>query len=77
MTQYVYKIKNQDGLFSSGQTNIRWIEDGKNWSSLRYLRMHLKLVGKGTPIDSPDYPYHNCSIVRFKIEEDETLETIK
>ena len=27
--------------------------------------------------DSEDYPYHGCSIVRLKVEEDEVLEVIK
>lgn len=77
MIQYVYKIKNKDGLYSSGQSKIRWIEDGKSWTSLRNLRMHLKYLENIISRDSEDYPYHGCSIVRFKIEEDEVLEVIK
>ena len=44
MIQYIYKIKNKEGLYSSGQSKIRWIDDGKSWTSLKNLRMHLKYL---------------------------------
>ncbi|MGL5348298.1 MAG: hypothetical protein ACRDA3_13190 [Peptostreptococcaceae bacterium] len=75
--QYVYKIRNRDGSFSSGLTDVKWSEGGKCWSSLRNLRLHLKVLSNKIDPSHPDYPYHNCSIVRFKIEEDEVLEVIK
>ena len=77
MVQYVYKIRSKEGLFSSGQSKVRWIEDGKSWTSLRNLRAHLKYLENLIPRDSEDYPYHGCSIVRFEVLEDEVLEVIK
>lgn len=77
MVTYVYKIRNSEGFFSIGTTKPKFTENGKYWSNLKFLRSHLSIIAKQTPKDHPDYPYHGCSIVRFKIEEDEVLENIK
>lgn len=75
--EYIYKIRTKDGLFSVGQSKPRFSEHGKCWTSMKFLRAHLRIVENVTPKGSPDYPYKNCSVVRFKLEEDEVLETFK
>ena len=38
----VYKIKNKNGLYSSGGTSPRFVKDGKCWGSIRQLKNHLR-----------------------------------
>lgn len=39
----VYKIRNKDGLFSTGTSSPRWTKEGKTWTSLGKLKNHLNL----------------------------------
>lgn len=36
-----FKIKNKDGLFSTGGTNPRFTKRGKTWGNLAHLSSHL------------------------------------
>jgi hypothetical protein len=38
----VYKIKNQDGLFSTGGTRPYFNKTGKTWSNIGHIKTHLK-----------------------------------
>lgn len=38
----IYKIKNKDGLFSTGTTHPRWTKKGKVWQSFRSVKLHLR-----------------------------------
>lgn len=38
----VYKIKNKDGLYSTGGTTPKFVKDGKVWSKLSHLKNHLR-----------------------------------
>jgi len=43
-TQKVYKIRNAEGLFSTGGTTPRWTKQGKTWTALNHLSAHLSLL---------------------------------
>jgi len=68
-----YRIKNEEGLYSSGGVAPSWvkIESAKTWKSVRALRLHLTTVQKGNHYMKPlsTYPYKNCNVQTFKIDE--------
>ena len=37
----MYKIRNKDGLFSTGGGNHKWHETGKTWKKLGHISSHL------------------------------------
>ncbi len=38
----IYKIENQDGLFSTGGRHPRWTKKGKIWQSFGAVKLHLR-----------------------------------
>lgn len=38
-----FKIKNKDGLFSTGGYTPRWTKRGKTWGSFQAIKLHLRL----------------------------------
>lgn len=38
----VYKIRNSKGLFSTGGSKPRFVKDGKVWSKLSHVKLHLR-----------------------------------
>jgi hypothetical protein len=69
----VYKIKNEDGLYSNGEAgNIKWNKQGKSWTSIGYLKVHLIAVYNR---NRPNFKkYKNCKIVRYEVVEAENLD---
>lgn len=70
----IYKIRNKEGLYSTGGTSPRWTKKGKSWSQLNHVRSHITLVktisGKDKYEIRPDlYPYNNCVLVTFQETE--------
>lgn len=61
----VYKIKRNDGLFSTGGMNPKFSKTGKIWTSMRYLKSHLTLVKENKTIDE----YNNCIIIIYDLVE--------
>lgn len=39
-----YKIRNPQGLFSTGGSTPRWTKRGKTWVALNHLNAHLALI---------------------------------
>lgn len=67
-----YKIKNKDGLFSTGGKSPKFKKKGKSWSSLGHLKNHLTLVN--------EYPnfhniYKDCVVVTYELTEVELAGT--
>lgn len=82
-SQNVYKIRNQEGLFSSGGTYPKWSKVGKVWASRNALSNHLTLVNDGGPYEERETRvargkeneqllkyYDGCSIVVYNIHEE-------
>lgn len=80
--QNVYKIRNKEGLFSSGGTYPKWSKIGKVWASRMALSNHLTLVNDGGPYEERETRvargkeneqllkyYNGCSIVVYDIHE--------
>ena len=40
----IYKIKNPDGLYSTGGSSPKWTRKGKTWVALNHLRAHLTFI---------------------------------
>jgi len=44
MTVHIYKIRNPQGLFSTGGATPSWSRRGKTWVALNHLNAHLTLI---------------------------------
>lgn len=42
----IYKIKNPQGLYSTGGSAPKWAKTGKTWVALNHLQAHLSLIRK-------------------------------
>ena len=62
----VYKIRNQDGLFSSGGTWPRFTKKGKIWKARGHLTNHLNQVHQGRVAHYYDQGAH---IVEYEVIE--------
>jgi len=40
----IFKIRNPQGLFSTGGSSPTWASKGKTWVALNHLRSHLTLI---------------------------------
>lgn len=40
----IFKIRNPEGLFSTGGSRPTWSRKGKTWVALNHLRAHLTLI---------------------------------
>ena len=71
-----YRIKNEDGLYSSGRFDPDFvsIEKSKLWRSIRALKLHLHGVREGNHYNNPikPYPYDDCIVEIFEIQERKT-----
>jgi hypothetical protein len=38
----IYKIENEEGLFSTGTRNPKWTKKGKIWQSFGAVKLHLR-----------------------------------
>ena len=66
----IYKIKNPQGLFSTGGATPMWTSKGKSWSSIGYIKSHL------TGLRSSEY-YENCNIVEYEMIETTLMPAIE
>lgn len=61
----IFKIKNQQGLFSTGGIFPEWSKRGKVWKTLGNLKSHLTLIA-----NERNYKiYNGCNIVEFEMIE--------
>lgn len=60
----IYKIRNQEGLYSTGGSYVHWTKMGKTWQNLAHLKCHLAMLGKHL-----EQTYKDCKIVTFEIIE--------
>jgi len=75
----VYKIRNREGLFSTGGLTPRWKKVGKTWVALQHVNSHINMVRKeyvryiGRPYCSDIvYPYIDCAVVEYTVQENAT-----
>lgn len=68
----IWKVRNQNGLFSSGGATPWFKKDGKSWNSLDGIKKHLKIILQHKDQNDPDW-YKNCDVVCYNIKEIETL----
>lgn len=62
----VYKIRNKDGLFSSGGMRPNWVKQGKIWQQLGHVHSHIQqLTSNYTPADV----YKDAEVVEAEITE--------
>lgn len=54
----VYKIKNSEGLFSTGGYNPNWTKRGKSWGSMSALKSHLRQFCHDYKTDSNPYRFY-------------------
>lgn len=65
----VYKIRNKNGLFSTGGTTPRWKKKGKTWTSFQYVQAHLNMICKYCEKYKYLDPYVNCVVVEYSVTE--------
>jgi len=39
----IYKIKNSEGLYSTGGSRPKWTKRGKTWSQMNFVKNHLRM----------------------------------
>lgn len=62
----VYKIRNKDGLFSTGGMRPTWTKQGKVWQQLGHVHSHIQQLTTGyTPADV----YKDADVVEAEITE--------
>lgn len=64
MSDVFYKIRRDDGLFSTGGTSPYFNEDGKVWHKRGHLSNHLAQFN-AHQIRGPKSPYAGCKIVSY------------
>jgi len=67
----IVKIKNKDGLFSKGSSYPYFTKKGKMWSSLGYMKSHLRQLKKDYAMEV----YKDCDVVVID-DNDSYKETI-
>jgi hypothetical protein len=65
----IVKIENPEGLFSRGGMDVRFTKKGKTWSSIGYVKSHLRQLRESEIIKS----YNDCTIIM--IDEDNDYKT--
>jgi len=66
----IYKIRNQEGLFSKGGSKPRFSEKGKTWNGEGQLKLHLVFIVKsGNPL-----VYKDCEIVEYEVIEKKCID---
>lgn len=79
---YIFKIKNPKGLFSTGGVRPRFTKTGKAWKTLGHLKSHLTLMDEAHyyTTSNPSV-YKDCVVVRYVVKIDEldeiNLQTIR
>jgi len=63
MTDTIFKIKNTDGLFSTGDMDPDFTKKGKMWKQLSHVKCHLGQVR------NPRKAYEGCEIVGYELQE--------
>ena len=64
----LYKIRNKEGLFSCGGTNVSFTKQGKSWKRRGDLASHLNIV-RVERARGHGYGYTDCEIVVFELVE--------
>jgi hypothetical protein len=69
----VYKIRNSEGLHSTGGISMRWMKNGKTWVALQHINSHINMVRKevGRRRDHRyiTFPYIGCVIIEYEVTE--------
>jgi len=68
-TKHVYKIKRQDGLFSTGGYTPRWNKKGKTWNTLGALNSHLGLAVSHNGMAYGRIDINSVQIVRYEVQQ--------
>lgn len=70
----IFKIRNSQGLFSTGGSHPKWTKRGKTWVALNHLNAHLTLIrtelNNYTRVNRQANPYVNCEVVEYTVIED-------
>jgi len=69
MTNIVYKIRNAEGLFSTGGSYPHFNERGKTWQQRGHLSNHLAQLGKH---GQSEYIKQGCAVVTYELVQTET-----
>lgn len=66
----IYKIRNSEGLYSTGGDSPHFTELGKTWSRLSHVKTHI-----GHVVHRPDQVYKDCVLCEFEVVHNPTSET--
>ena len=62
----VFKIRRDDGLFSTGGQRPRFAKRGKSWATRAHVNQHLAQFNSRF---MHGMPYQNCELVRYEFVE--------
>jgi hypothetical protein len=75
----VYKIRNKEGLFSTGGLYPQWRKVGKTWVTLSHIRAHLTMLRNQYKVwngmeycTDIQYPYIGCTVIEYIVIENAT-----
>lgn len=77
MTKYIYKIKNEDGLYSNGGKYPSFTKDGKAWSSLARLKAHLRLFYHAYHKKWNMEHYNGCVITAIPLNYETVISSVE
>ncbi len=60
----VYKIRNKQGLYSTGGTYPNFTKGGKTWSTIGSFNNHISLILEAGHVRNP---YKDCELVEIEI----------
>ena len=62
----IYKIQNNEGLFSSGGSSPKFTKRGKTWGEKRHVKSHLRMMKTYGLLET----YDDCHVVEYEITHD-------
>lgn len=65
-----YKIKNAEGLFSTGTRNPKFTKRGKTWGSFQAIKLHLRQFCDDSYYEIVDGKYKRFNLWRNEIPSD-------
>ena len=83
----MFKIKNEEGLFSDGKQSPKFVPKGKTWTTSQAVKLHIinvfknflyKKTEKGYYKDEEfKNPYEFCDVIEYSLVEKNTIPCIE
>lgn len=65
----IYKIRNDEGLFSTGGLTPRWRKVGKTWTKEQNVLSHLNMILNDYKKYGGTYIYRRSELIEYEVKE--------